>query len=305
MAHNPDVARANEDPVLHYLLHGASEGRAAGPYFDSGLYLERNPDVKQAGVNPLVHFIRTGHAENRPSPGQARPRICREDAGSEEHRLALSQAGVFDEQFYKALNPDVANADVDLFHHFMTEGWREERDPSAFFKTSFYKLANPDLPAGLNPVLHYMANGGIGSGRRTHPDLFDTMPITFDPRSTFLPTKIPVTTHSRKSHDIPRIAVHVHCYHENIVTQLARAIKKIPFVGALFVTTCHDDQRFAELVNNAFNVSSVGRFVHRRVPNRGRDVAPMVVELARAAGCQRNTSLLALCPLAIIRGNSI
>jgi glycosyltransferase involved in cell wall biosynthesis len=287
LANNPDVAQAKEDPVLHYLLHGGVEGRSPGPHFDAGLYLERNPDVKQAGINPLIHFILSGHAENRPWSSGDKSRAYRNDAALGtaipiEYRRSLTQAGVFDEQFYKTVNSDVANAGLDCFQHFMTNGWQEGRDPSPFFKTSFYKLANPDLPKNLNPALHYIANGGIGSGRRTHPELFDAMPISFNPRSTFNPTKIPVSTLSPNFHDepIPRIAVHAHCYYEEIIPQLSRAIKRIPFVDTLFVTTSHDDPRFAELVNNAFNDSNVSRLAHHRVPNRGRDIAPMVVQLA-------------------------
>lgn len=66
LANNPDVAGVNQDPVLHYLLHGASEGRSPGPHFNAGLYIEYNPDVKHAGINPLIHFILRGYAEGRP-----------------------------------------------------------------------------------------------------------------------------------------------------------------------------------------------------------------------------------------------
>jgi hypothetical protein len=31
LAHNPDVAEAGMDPVLHYLHYGAEEGRAPNP----------------------------------------------------------------------------------------------------------------------------------------------------------------------------------------------------------------------------------------------------------------------------------
>jgi GT2 family glycosyltransferase len=61
----PDVFEAGFDPVLHYLLFGASEGRRPGPHFDGAQYLRANPDVERAGVNPLVHFLRHGVSEGR------------------------------------------------------------------------------------------------------------------------------------------------------------------------------------------------------------------------------------------------
>jgi hypothetical protein len=64
----PDVLDAGVDPVLHYLEHGASEGRDPGPLFDTNWYLGQNPDVR-AGMNPLVHYLRYGAAKGRkPSP---------------------------------------------------------------------------------------------------------------------------------------------------------------------------------------------------------------------------------------------
>ena len=38
---------------------------APGPLFDTKWYLEANPDVAAAGVNPLLHFLRHGAREGR------------------------------------------------------------------------------------------------------------------------------------------------------------------------------------------------------------------------------------------------
>ena len=61
----PDVAVKFEDPVLHYLLHGGREGRASGPHFDGGAYLQANLDVANSQSNPLLHYILKGYRENR------------------------------------------------------------------------------------------------------------------------------------------------------------------------------------------------------------------------------------------------
>jgi GT2 family glycosyltransferase/glycosyltransferase involved in cell wall biosynthesis len=65
LAKNPDIAVKVEDPVLHYLLYGAREGRAPGPNFDGSGYFTVNPDVASFEVNPLVHYIQYGHEEDR------------------------------------------------------------------------------------------------------------------------------------------------------------------------------------------------------------------------------------------------
>lgn len=65
LEHNPDIAQAKSDPVVHYWLLGGFEGRDPGPDFSSAQYLNSYADVKQAGINPLVHYLRFGEHEGR------------------------------------------------------------------------------------------------------------------------------------------------------------------------------------------------------------------------------------------------
>lgn len=60
-----DVSAAGADPVLHYLEHGAAEGRDPGPLFSTTGYLAAHSDVSRAGENPLLHYIHHGQAEGR------------------------------------------------------------------------------------------------------------------------------------------------------------------------------------------------------------------------------------------------
>lgn len=50
--------------IIHYLLNGRS-GISPSRSFDAVWYLQHNPDVAAAGVNPLVHYLRDGRAEGR------------------------------------------------------------------------------------------------------------------------------------------------------------------------------------------------------------------------------------------------
>lgn len=61
----PDVAQAGIDPLIHFLRHGAREGRSPGPFFNTPAYLERYPDVALAGTNPLAHYLIDGRGEGR------------------------------------------------------------------------------------------------------------------------------------------------------------------------------------------------------------------------------------------------
>jgi hypothetical protein len=61
----PDVARADIDPIKHYLKHGVAEARNPSPDFDTQCYLAANPDVVASGMNPLVHYLSYGKREGR------------------------------------------------------------------------------------------------------------------------------------------------------------------------------------------------------------------------------------------------
>jgi GT2 family glycosyltransferase/glycosyltransferase involved in cell wall biosynthesis len=149
LAQNPDVAAAGVDPLVHYLRHGVAEGRDPNPLFDTDWYLAQNPDVAAAGVDPLAHYLRHGVAEGRdPNP-------------------------LFDTDWYLAQNPDVATAGVDPLAHYLRHGVAEGRDPNPAFDTDWYLAQNPDvLAAGINPLVHYLCQGAA-EGRDPN-SLFDT-----------------------------------------------------------------------------------------------------------------------------------
>jgi hypothetical protein len=83
-----------------------------------------------------------------------------------------------DDLFYYSHNHDVWNAHVDADGHFASSGWREGRDPNAFFSVSTYLSAYPDVKAvGLNPLQHFH-DAGWQEGRLPS--------ISFDPQHYLL-----------------------------------------------------------------------------------------------------------------------
>jgi VCBS repeat-containing protein len=61
-----------------------------------------------------------------------------------------------DDLFYYAKNHDVWNAKAEADQHYHQFGWKEGRDPAAFFDTSLYLASNPDVKAvGIDPLLHF------------------------------------------------------------------------------------------------------------------------------------------------------
>jgi hypothetical protein len=65
LANNPDVRRADINPLRHYVKAGGLEGRNPSGIFDAAFYINAYDDVRAAGINPLVHFILYGQKEGR------------------------------------------------------------------------------------------------------------------------------------------------------------------------------------------------------------------------------------------------
>ena len=100
---SPESAQALGDPVMHYVRHGASEGRNPNAAFDTRFYLETNEDVRSSRENPLDHFMSHGWQESR----QPHP--------------------YFDSDYYLRSNPDVATTGENPLRHWLESGWREGR----------------------------------------------------------------------------------------------------------------------------------------------------------------------------------
>ena len=61
----PDVRVEGGNAILHYLLHGADEGRDPSKDFSTRFYISTNEDVAKSEFNPLLHYALYGRAEGR------------------------------------------------------------------------------------------------------------------------------------------------------------------------------------------------------------------------------------------------
>ena len=62
---NPDLARADIDPIKHYCTYGWREGRDPCSFFSTHFYLDSNPDIKRLNINPFWHYVTAGREEGR------------------------------------------------------------------------------------------------------------------------------------------------------------------------------------------------------------------------------------------------
>jgi glycosyltransferase involved in cell wall biosynthesis len=159
-ATNSDLQDAGIDPVRHYLHHGWREGRDPSAAFSTSKYLSKNPDVVRAEANPLLHYLRYGQTEGRP----VWPLISDEEAARQKAMDVevdtIKNSGLFDEPFYRSMYPDLPPSPFDVTRHYCEYGWREGRNPSEDFYTSFYLHTYSDIrDAGINPFWHYVVAG--------------------------------------------------------------------------------------------------------------------------------------------------
>jgi hypothetical protein len=177
---------AGLDALAHYLQSGWREGRDPAPWFSTADYLATHADVALAGINPLHHYLAAGWREGRTiAPSRLADAYCAEalregrELGWRAEFPALQRAApdgapqadvspeaprevveAFDADYYLAVNPDVAAAGTDPLAHFLLNGWREGRDPSASFSLAGYLELHGDVAAaGINALVHYVLAG--------------------------------------------------------------------------------------------------------------------------------------------------
>ncbi|WP_374343010.1 hypothetical protein [Phenylobacterium sp.] len=192
----PDVAQQGGEPLRHYVDAGWRELRDPAPWFSSKAYLEANPDV--AGSDPFHHYLEQGWREGRAiaasayaldyvwlkrdaghatawrfDPPRPRPSVAATPppAGPSLDEARAMIAPEFDADYYLWANSDVADLGLDPLEHYLTNGWREGRNPNLAFSARDYLELNPDVgAAGLNPFFHWLA-AGRAEGRTPGYDL--------------------------------------------------------------------------------------------------------------------------------------
>ncbi|MGX7709568.1 glycosyltransferase [Methylobacterium sp. Gmos1] len=148
LKNNPDVASSEQKPFDHYMASGWREGRDPSATFSTLYYKDKYLDPALPAVNPLVHYS-TLPADRR----RATPTRPTGDFLEIQQRVIRDY---FDVEFY--LRTYNLASDVDPVEHYLTEGWRQGREPTADFVTPDYvnhhqHLGYTDLP----PFYHYIS----------------------------------------------------------------------------------------------------------------------------------------------------
>lgn len=167
-----DLRNTGIDPVTHYFFHGWKEGRRPSYLFDTQWYLNEYPDVAESGMNPLVHYLCYGEKEERfPSP-YFHPSFYKTQLPDRIRKTSLLGAYLggewretspnefFDGAFYLSKHVDVASSETPPLLHYISQGWRENREINPRFSIVKYRklLDEQNVDYG-EPLSHFLQIG--------------------------------------------------------------------------------------------------------------------------------------------------
>ncbi|WP_421684432.1 hypothetical protein HKW98_08715 [Stutzerimonas urumqiensis] len=246
---NEDVAMAGIDPLWHYLEHGWLEGRDPSASFSTRAYLDTYADVRLGGLNPLIHYVRHGRNERR---------IIQNVAGQasilpvqQSRRNKVFQLGV-----KVASHPG-------LLLKF-----------AAFAREKGLRQALEVVLGRLNQSAELSVGSSVVAATGTKNDFlhntFKIVPYYLNPYLEAAP-EFPAR----------RVAVHFHVYYDDMLEDCIAYLNNVPAAFDLFVSVPEgrDSTRYAKTLGEA--VPLARNICIEEVPNRGRDIAPFIVQFGK------------------------
>ncbi|MCP3476610.1 glycosyltransferase [Bradyrhizobium sp. CCGUVB1N3] len=289
---NKDVAGAGIDPLSHFNGKGYRENRTPNPIFDLKFYKLANSDLEAFGWNPLLHYIFVGSLKDRsPNALFSHAWYSTKYGPFNEDRTPLADfllhlddrdpSPFLNSDWYLKTHPDAAGYPGGPLKHYLEIGFLEGRDPSPDFDTNGYINANMDVKASkANPLVHFLLFGQK-EGRAPKPEARNRQTTLF---RVGVPEYGPfeqVFSYDRKVVGSPKIAVHLHLFYPELSEELADYLANIPIDFDLYISV-------PKSVNDLLSIEAHFRMLLPNVDlidvwhceNRGRDMAPLFVDLA-------------------------
>lgn len=155
------------DALDHYLRIGWREGCEPNRSFSTPDYFRAHPHIAALNVSPFYHFITTKEGDT--PIVKAGPPAGRAATRHDRAQTIKTIASEFDADLYLRENSDVRDAGMHPLLHYVDYGWREGRNPSKLFWTSYYRATYEDVRNfDVNPFFHYLTEGRK-EGRKPNP----------------------------------------------------------------------------------------------------------------------------------------
>ncbi|MDI6025353.1 rhamnan synthesis F family protein [Corticibacterium sp. UT-5YL-CI-8] len=265
--------------------------------FDSKWYSERYPDVKATTLDPLDHYLYIGAFLGRRPSNAFLPEEMANPTGA-RHALPLldfikRNKVAFDPGWYLKRNQDVARAKKDPYAHYLAYGFKEGRPSNGMsemakdFDAAWYweKYLSSENYSG-SPLIHYC---NVGSALGYFPSRKGRSIISEYRRfghieygaSTENVIHFDEATSIQDGFDMS-VAVHMHVFYEEYLEEMCSSLANIPVDFTLFVSLTVDQFETEDIRNRLRNdLPHVRTIIIRETPNRGRDIAPFLVEFGK------------------------
>lgn len=256
LENNPDVAALGTDPLTHYLLYGAREGRSPGPHFDAHSYYVLNPSSRR---HPLVHYMARPETDR-----QATPPGWMVEAG---HPVLTS--GWFDVDWYSRHRGHVLTSDVHPYVDYVHFGEAAGIPPSPVLDVGLLRDRLPVDDKSQCVLAGAIAHDLIATVRPTA--VASVAPARGD-------VIVPRSGRARTAKGSVLAAVHAH--YADVLPEILTSVANLPPESTIAVVV-PDEDRIAETERLIDDL--VGSKVKRVViatENRGRNFGPLVSTLA-------------------------
>lgn len=182
-----------------------------------------------------------------------------------EHVALVRDWKYFDAAWYVREYPDVAMLRMDPAYHYLWLGAKIGRRPSAAFgnfQNRYHRVDDLIREIKRNPQPSASAVGADP----LHLNAADQPAVFLDPQRC-----------DPASIQNVRVALHAHIYYTDLAEEFAGYLRAIPCPFDLYISVADEKARHA--VKDIFSkISNIGTVDVRFLPNRGRDIAPFLVE---------------------------
>jgi O-antigen biosynthesis protein len=286
---NADVESSNINPLEHYLSTGAKEGREPSPVFLTKYYKKQIDVNALDALTPLEHYL-VSEAEISPCPlfdvdfyhhqleyESEYPKLLI-DYLEQGWKVGKDPHPFFRTKFYQQKYPDVAELQKCPLSHFMASGYKENRNPNPFFESKFYSTKYSHvIPGGENATIFYLEYGRKLGHQPNQPDQLH-LGVRPDNSDQVLSLNKQQTFFSPSQRDY-RIGVFAHIFYPDLVREVIEYTNNIQFPNCtIFIST--DEFIKTDYIRQCFTEKSNHNFEVRVLPNRGRDIAPMIIGYA-------------------------
>jgi FMN phosphatase YigB (HAD superfamily) len=255
---NIDVSKGSLNPFAHYIRYGYREDRNCSPGFSSMEYKSRHPDLQSGGEFPFVHYNRVYDTREISSSS---------DTVWDDFFKAAIETGYFDFEWYCRTYNRSFPIPKDAFLHYVRVSPFCPVSPSPKFDSALYLRNNLDVyHHGMSPLIHYLSLGRQ-EGRRIGGYA-----------NTYIPNdQIEVSAQLSEGAKTLNVAFYLHIFYEDYVERFAGALENFPLDIDLYVAASSDS--IAQLASTRFGAHGRIRSLKVcKVPNRGRNFGPMLVE---------------------------